>query len=319
MTSRLMPPGTLMLDSASFASEPSFDSLIAAGIDPTTTILSLYLTAKYGVTRATIEAAWHAGFGVTYNWEHQADYGKLGYNAGIAAANDAIEAARQQGFDGGDTPITFSFVDTTSVPMQPALDTTRGMVVAMQQAGETGGVYEPGMFLDTLIQQDWWPDSFVMWEWGATEPTRSYVTARQTGAQIHAPYAMDVSRLLKPMNAWTGDGPNPIPPEVQMAKILQCTDANAVFVSPSDGEVHPFMSYCDAERADAFKAAGLPVQDITVAQCKYATLSGPLPTGDTRAWSVSDFWNCPDVVSGGSPVVPEHTHDFTGTVGGVHH
>jgi hypothetical protein len=85
----------------------------------------------------------------------------------------------------------------------------------------------------------------------------------------------------------------PTPPPKGDDMILtrfQCTDALAVFIGSATGNgVANFVEWADPQTETMFAPFIEARRNITVAQCKSFHLLGPLPVGNDRTWSASDF------------------------------
>jgi hypothetical protein len=208
------------------AAGPSgFAAMKAAGAD----WVSLYIGGKYGVTSATIEAAWNAGLQVSPNYERAATLGLGGDTAGANAAVEARSELEALCFQ-GEATVFFSFVDFAATASQyPILDAcVQGCLANWPDGWETPGMYGDGLWLNHLAEQPWW--NGPLWYW-AGRPTA--IQPACTVKQRLAPtldtsgfgVAVDEDVTIQPVRMWTGYGPDPLNPEDD---VLTADDLTAI-------------------------------------------------------------------------------------------
>jgi hypothetical protein len=220
VTSTLVDAGAIGYDAAGFVGlRPSgFAAMKAAGAS----WVSLYIGGKFGVTSATIEAAWNAGLQVSPNYERAATLGLGGDTAGANAAVEARSELEALGFV-GEATVFFSFVDFAATTAQyPILDAcVQGCLANWPDNWVTPGMYGDGLWLNHLAQQPWWDGP--LWYWAGdpqliqpacTVKQRLRPTLDTSGFGV----AVDEDVTIQPVRMWTGYGPDPLDPAVETVK-----------------------------------------------------------------------------------------------------
>jgi hypothetical protein len=295
MATKTCPPGSYILDAAGFVSVQAVRNAVA---HPNCDGLSLYNGGRYGCTIEQVKIVVDAGKCVGPNWERRAN--EAMYGSGAWAVDSARAGVEKWGIDPSTVPTILSAVDFGPSGDQYAqLDYWHE--TACDRADETNtwiGYYGETRYGNHLVQQPWWQRSTVRprptWTWGGSGMIADTNMKQHYGFPSGINWSsvgviVDESRVEAGLEMYAAEGDPPNPQETDMPTILQCSDAYAAFISPSNGTVHCDVSWLTASELQVFATTGLPVQMVTVEQLKHCLLHGPMPVGDKVEWSEANF------------------------------
>jgi|1186.fasta_scaffold25363_2 hypothetical protein len=167
MATRTCPPGSYILDAASFVSLQAVRNAVA---HPNCDGLSLYNGGRYGCTIEQVKIVVDAGKCVGPNWERRAN--EAMYGSGAWAVDSARAGVEKWGIDPSTVPTILSAVDFGPSGDQYAqLDYWHE--TACDRADETNtwiGYYGETRYGNHLIQQPWWQrtGNRPTWTWGGS-------------------------------------------------------------------------------------------------------------------------------------------------------
>lgn len=239
------------------------------------------------LTKGRIDRMADAGMGILPNWEQSAGDPKRG--AALGARHGRLAREGAEGLDiPSFVPIVFSCDVNVSRSDWPALDDY--FLAAAANAGRIAPNVMPGYvesdYIDHMVEElgftgpMWWPAAS---SWSNGRITPNAFVKQLVGYVLGG--SSDANVTLRPTEFWF---PNETfhPQETDMPTLLQCTDAYACFISPSSGTVHSDVSWVrNGAEVQAFQAAGVPTQAVTVEQLRHSLLHGPTPVGDVIDWS----------------------------------
>jgi hypothetical protein len=320
MATRLCPPGSYVLDSASFVSLQAVRNAVA---HPKCDGISLYNGGLYGCTVDHVKIIADSGKCLGPNWERRADEAMHG--AGAWAVDSARQGVERWGIDPASVPTILSAVDFSAMSHDwPQLDYWHE--TACDRADDTDtwiGFYGQTAYGEHLITQPWWTRTTSRprptWTWGGSGMITDTNMKQHVGFPSGIDWSsvgvtVDENRVEAGLAMYAADGNQE---DTMNGLIIDLRDSWVVFEGIWTGSrvVGPIAWIDGTTRADRL-AAGFDNISRSWRELKgMVYLGSVLPQGDGHPQAPSVNWDGSqfrDWITRGTtptPVLVPHTHD----------